>query len=211
MSRTVLPSSVQYPHIVAFDLLATQRFDALEVEALLVYLIDSVHEDALYHLAKQLDLLGYNGWKLADTDEKKRNLIKKAIELHRYKGTVWAIKEALRSVGFPNANITEHVTHWAGFTVQLNTGEIPITSEQIAEALDMVRAYKNERSHLMGFEFEFTEEDDLFITDSSFEAPGQEIIDAVFAGGNFLYNGEEYYNGTKNYSSDSDVLELTIT
>lgn len=71
---------------------------------------------------------------------RKKKFNKKGIELHRYKGTVWAIREALRTVGYPNATIQEHVTHWAGFTIQLNAGDTPIDSDQIAEALEMVKS-----------------------------------------------------------------------
>src|SRR5699024_7184024 len=102
----------------------------------------------------QFDLMKYKGWKLANTNKKKRELIKKAIDLHRHKGTIWAIREALRTVGYDDVIITEHVTHWAGFTVQLGVSDdTPVTESEINEALSMVREYKNVRSHLLGFEF----------------------------------------------------------
>ncbi|MFA7615704.1 MAG: phage tail protein [Weeksellaceae bacterium] len=208
--NSIIPHSIQQPHVIAFDLLMEKRMNEIQLDALLVYIINTIDRSALYWLADQFDLLGYNGWKLADTDEKKRSLIKKGIELHRYKGTVWAIREALRTVGYPNATIQEHITHWAGFTIQLNVGDMPIDSDQIAEALEMVKAYKNVRSHLKGFEFKILIDDVLIITDDSYEAPRTVDSDTVFTGGDFRYNGEYNYNGEKNHSSDTDVLELTI-
>lgn len=208
--NNILPHSIQQDHIVVFDLLAQKRLNQLQKDAILVYLIDHVDSSALYWLAKQFDLLGFNGWKLADTDEKKRALIKKGIELHRYKGTVWSVKEALKSVGFSDATITEHVSHWAGFTVQLNAGDAVISEQQIAEALELVKAYKNVRSHLMGFEFKIEFDDAITVSDTSFEAPGSLYEDGLFIGSNFVYDGTYSYNGTKNYNSDEDLLELTI-
>ncbi|ODS87309.1 MAG: hypothetical protein ABS44_11880 [Chryseobacterium sp. SCN 40-13] len=208
--NNLLPQSIQQPHIIAFDLLMKQRLEEIGMNALLVYMIDTVDESALYFLAKQFDVLGYNGWKLAHTDDKKRALIKQAIELHRFKGTVWSIKEALKTVGFPDATITEHVSHWAGFTVQLNIGNTPINADAINSALEMVKAYKNARSHLMGFEFKIEFESELTITDDSYEAPGDDYGDSLFMGGDFTYNGAHQHDGSKNYSSDTDILELTI-
>ena len=50
-----------------------------------------------------LDLLAWQrhieGYELAQSMEEKRSLIKRAIELHRYKGTPYAIKEVLRALG----------------------------------------------------------------------------------------------------------------
>jgi phage tail P2-like protein len=60
------------------------------------------------HLLNNSMYLGYKGWKLANTEDDKRSLIKKAIELHRYKGTVWAVKEAMKSIGFTDAVLIEH-------------------------------------------------------------------------------------------------------
>lgn len=211
MSDTLLPASVRANHIVAIDLLMKQRLDAIPLDALLVYMIDVVDESALYWLATQFDVLGYNGWKLADTVDKKRSLIRRAIELHRFKGTIWSIKEALRSVGYPDATITEHVTHWAGFTIQLNIGDQAINADQINEAVAMINAYKNVRSHLMGVEFKVVLDDAITLKDGSYEAPGTDYEDTIFTGGGFVYDGAHSYDGSKNYSSDSDILELIIT
>lgn len=212
MNDSLLPSPVQKPHILAFELLMKQRLNDIELEALLVYMIDTVDESALYYLASQFDVLGYGGWRLADTVEKKRSLIKKAIELHRYKGTVWAIREALKTVGFPDASITEHVNgHWARFTIQLNVGDVPVNAQQIEDAVAMVKQYKNVRSWLDGITFEVTVGEGIALADDSFESPADLMDDTLFTGGDFLYDGASLYDGSKNYSSDSDILELEIT
>lgn len=208
--NNLLPDPLQTQHIVAFDFLAKQRLEAIQQDRLFIYLIDTVDESALYWLAKQFNVLGFKGWKLADTIEKKRALIKKAIELYRYKGTVWAVREALRSVGFPNAIIFEHWTHWATFKIQLNVGNNQISPEVLEEVAQMVFEYKNARSHFAGIELELTEEDEIIMSDDSYEGPPDEYEDTIYLGGDFIYNGDNNYNGDRNYSSDTDTIDLTI-
>lgn len=71
----------------------TERFSRLDLSTLLVYLVDLVGADLLPVLAEQMHVMGDEGWLLANTDDQRRTLIKRAVELHRYKGTVWAVKE----------------------------------------------------------------------------------------------------------------------
>lgn len=84
-----------------------ERLDALDLVPLLVYRIDSVPAEALYALAWQWEVTGVAGWDLATTDEQRRELLRRAIEMHRHKGTPWAITEALRAVGFPSVSLDE--------------------------------------------------------------------------------------------------------
>ncbi|WP_254592988.1 phage tail protein, partial [Pectobacterium polaris] len=65
------------------------RFDDIDLNALLVYLIDIADSSALPWLAEQFSLFG-DGWELAESDDSKRALIKAAIDLHRNKGTPWS-------------------------------------------------------------------------------------------------------------------------
>lgn len=73
----------------------TERLGQLDLSVLLVYLVDLVGAELLPVLAEQFHVMGDEGWLLANTDDQRRTLIKRAVELHRYKGTVWAVKEAL--------------------------------------------------------------------------------------------------------------------
>lgn len=209
--NNLLPGNIQEPHIVAFDLLAQMRLSDIELDKLFIYLVDTVSEDVLYWLAWEYNVLGYKGWKLADSIEKKRELIKRAIEIQRYKGTIWAVEESLRSIGFPNATVIEHFGHWARFKINLNTGGQIVTPELLDELATMVREYKNTRSHFAGVEFEVTLEDVIGIREESFEDAASEEIDSLSVGGDFRYNGQHMYDGTMNYSNDNDLLELTIT
>src|ERR1700752_76083 len=122
---SILADSISYlSHLAAFDLLVKNRFSDLELDKLLVYLIDTVDSDAIPYLAEQFDVLGYKGFRLANTETDQREIIKRSIELHRYKGTLWAVREALTSIGFGNAIIVEHVEdHWAKFRVTIELGD----------------------------------------------------------------------------------------
>lgn len=70
-----------------------------ETGELLVYLVDNAQEALLPRLAEQFHVSGDEGWLLASDDAKRRELIKRAIELHRYKGTRWALTEVFRVLG----------------------------------------------------------------------------------------------------------------
>lgn len=105
----ILASAIAGGHLNVWDKVIAQRFDNIDLTPLMVYLIEVVPVDVLPQLADQLDVLGYKGWNLATTDEERRSVVKGAIERKRYSGTPWAIKEALKSVGYSEAEILEGV------------------------------------------------------------------------------------------------------
>lgn len=174
------------PHLAAFDDMVKSRLESLDLSALLVYVVDSVPADALYYLASQFDVLGWKGWNLAQTDADRRALIKKAIELHRYKGTVWAIKEAVRAVGFDDAKVKEHVGfdydgaidydgtevfsggHWANFRVIVGLpDDIPINATLISLLTNLILEYKNARSNLTDIAFYINFSDTMSFNDDT--------------------------------------------
>jgi phage tail P2-like protein len=212
MNDTILADSIAHiPHLAAFDLIVKKRFSELELDKLLVYLIDTVDASALPHLAKQFDVLGYKGYRLATTETEQREIIKRAIELHRYKGTLWAVKEALKSIGFGSAVVEEHVEgHWAKFRVTIELGGRTLNIREIDDLVKMVTEYKNERSWLadLSYTIEFT--DNISPVDNSNEGPAEINNDKLFVGGNFKYDGSHYYNGDRNYSQDTDILTIQI-
>jgi phage tail P2-like protein len=151
------------------------RFDDLDRSLLLLYRFESTPTEALYALAWQLAVTGAAGWDGADTDAKKRDLLKGALELHRHKGTPWAIKEALRRVGWTNALIDEFVgtgkydgtfrydgteqysldAAWARFNV--NFGELAdnrcLDVATLAALRNVILSWKNARSRLVTLMF----------------------------------------------------------
>ncbi|MCM2494534.1 phage tail protein I [Burkholderia glumae] len=87
----------------------TERLDDIDLSPLLVYLIGGVDASALPFLADQFSVMGEDGWNLAESDEAKRALIKGAIELHRYKGTPWAVRDVIRRLGFGEVELIESI------------------------------------------------------------------------------------------------------
>jgi phage tail P2-like protein len=215
MSNILASAIRDVPHFVAFDTLAKHRFDAFQMDQLLIYIIDTVDVAALPYLARQFDVLGYKGLRLADTEEEQREVIKRAIELKRKSGTVWAVKEALKTIGYPDAVLVEHAEEgehgWATFRIELEGGENQISASAIEELVKMVNEYKNQRSHLVDISYTIDlGNDEIVITDESSENASVNDSDVVFAGGDFKYNGLVAYNGERNYSQDSDVLTVEI-
>lgn len=227
MSNILASSISNRDHLAVFDRLAKARFDMIEIEALLVYIIDTVPASALQMLAEQFDVMGYKGWSLVNNDADRRMLIKKAIELHRYKGTPWAIKEALKSGGYAGATIQEHAgasydgqydydgeinhgaANWAKFAVQLDIGnDKGITSDQITTIVALINEYKNVRSHLITVSFAATLEDSVSIDDEE----GEFTIDSGTAEDTMFdviqFDGQFNFDGTYKYGSFSEQVEL---
>jgi phage tail P2-like protein len=185
MANLIASSIENIPHLAAFDGVAKERLEGLNLAVLLVYVVDSAPASALLPLAEQFDVLGWKGWNLAQTEADKRALIRKAIELHRYKGTGWAIREAIKAVGFDGARIVEGVGidydgehnhdadityggggNWATFRVTIL---LPEAIEVLVDSLDKIRKlifeYKNARSHLVDITFEVSTVDEVAMAD----------------------------------------------
>lgn len=88
--------------------LLQESYAELDLSAMLVYLVDQVRPSILPYLADQFSLQDEVSWPMATTEASRRALVKRSIELHRYKGTPWAVKEALSTLGYPGSEIVEH-------------------------------------------------------------------------------------------------------
>lgn len=162
------------PHLAAFEQMAEQAFASIDKTVVLAYLIDTVPADALPYLAEQLDVLGYKGWLFAETEAEKRDLLKKAITLHRKKGTPFAVKEALRAVNpqygeiqiikAPGVNYDGEENYdgnidyaggfWANFIVRIHVPDTYVVTGDDRELAErIIEEYKNERSQLILLEF----------------------------------------------------------
>lgn len=210
---TILADSIAHlTHLQAFDLLVKKRFTELELDKLLVYIIDTVNSDAIPYLADQFDVLGFKGFRLAHTEADQREIIKKSIELHRFKGTIWAVREALVSIGYGDVTIEEHVNdNWATFRVHVDIGTHPVNVLEIADVVKMIDEYKNVRSHLEDLSYSLNFDDDSITITSELNVAQASIDeDSVSAGGDFRYDGLYLHDGSRNYSQDSDTLTLEI-
>lgn len=148
----------------------TGRLDNIDLSVLMVFLVDIVDSSALPWLGEQFSLSG-DGWELAESDDVRRMLIKAAIELHRYKGTPWSIREVIRRFGFGEVDLIEgtgrlsydgnrsynglfvhgDAAAWAVYRVILKQ---PITNDQAAMLCQTLAAFAPARCHLASLEYQ---------------------------------------------------------
>lgn len=126
------------------------RLSNLELTCLLVTIIDNVPSDALPHLAEQYHITGNEGWLQSRNDSEKRDLIKRAIEVHRYKGTKYALTKIFDMFG-----IEGQIQEWFEtggepftFSVDINFISKGLDYNLIAKLEDLIKEYKNVRSHM---------------------------------------------------------------
>ncbi len=223
----IIATGINKEHLSVFDAMAEARFAALDIDAVMVYLISNVKASALPFLAEQFNVSGYKGAILASNETELRDLIKKAIELHRKKGTPYSIKEALRVLGYQNVVIYERLQGatyngqysyngsisynqpgWATFRVLLDAASSGIVSAaDIAVISEVINVYKNARSHLIDVSFGYYLDDAVAYTD---ELDIAVIADFASYAGAVRYNGQMTYNGANSYSGGSDDLNVTI-
>lgn len=201
---TILADSVAHlPHIAEWDRMMHKRMEDMPLNKLLVYRIDTVDAQALPILAEQFDVLGYKGYILCQNDDDRRTLIKRAIELHRYKGTVWAVREALRSIGFDNVEIKEGLAagydHWAKFGLDVTNSTRPLTVNGYADIIKMVNEYKPVRSHLVDVGLKLLVEDTIDLTEEE-----ANLITALTVEDNIILTGVLYYDGSAQFDGDND-------
>jgi len=149
MIKEILPSSLKVDKkaesiVEAADKVIKELLPLIE-KVLIVPNIDNAPSNILDLLAWQFHLEGYE---LAQTDEQKRNMIKKAIELHRYKGTKWAIKGVLEALG-----LSGEIKEWFEYDGEPFKFKIYLNSalksdNDYKKMLSLVKEYKNERSWL---------------------------------------------------------------
>jgi phage tail P2-like protein len=120
--------------------------------------LDQVPADALPHLAWAWSVLD-EGWDLARGDDDRRDLLRRAILLHRRKGTPWAVRAGLAAIGLP-----ARVIEWYAATPQrppytfgVTMNRLTVSDPQPLFALDpdvftraraSIAHTKNTRSHL---------------------------------------------------------------
>ncbi len=109
--------------------------------------IDELPEPVLDLLAWQFHVEGYE---LAKTIEEKRALVKSAIELHRFKGTQYALHKVLSAL-----NLSGEIKEWFEyggepyrFKIDLGIQDREITTELRDKLLQLINEYKNEHSWL---------------------------------------------------------------
>ncbi|MDI6865811.1 phage tail protein I [Thermodesulfovibrio yellowstonii] len=129
------------------------------INALIYPRIDELSGEVLDYLAWQFHI---EGWELADTEKEKRSLIKNAIELHRYKGTRWAVENALIACGYES-----YVQEWFEYEGQpylfkVYTKRLVQNEDVYEKLLSTIYEYKNERSWLQSIGTHHTYEGKMY-------------------------------------------------
>ncbi|MGH7863507.1 MAG: phage tail protein [Candidatus Binataceae bacterium] len=152
-----------------------ERSGEIDLTPLLIYRLDSVAEGALPFLAWQFDILSplwqlvaplassidaltdidtlididtllQGGGETTSATQRQRELLRVAIPLHRYRGTPWAIKTALASLGWNDVELLEGQTKWGGtnyppsqgwavFRVRIHLGETRAVATGVAQTI----------------------------------------------------------------------------
>jgi phage tail P2-like protein len=167
--QSVLAPSVAVDHIKVFEQAFAAQLEQVDLSVVLMDLVDTCPADALPFLAVQFNVEGYKGMRFCQSEQDKRNLIKRAIDLHRYKGTRWAVAESLKVLGYNdvevddqlpgirrdgtyqrNGTVLRNAPHWAMFRVIIYISEtFTWTANLYPDIVTLVNEYKNVRSHLL--------------------------------------------------------------
>ena len=147
------------------------RFNGIDTVKLMPRLVELVAPEHLELLAESRSILGADGYWLAESDQMRRRLIKGAYELHRYKGTPWAVREIVRRLGFGEVQIIEgmgnkhhngeitrdgtyshgHSDRWAHYRIVMNN---VITNDQAALLRRTLRAFAPARCILAALDYQ---------------------------------------------------------
>ncbi len=146
------------------------RLSDIDTVKLMPRLVGLVAPAHLGLLADSRSILGVDGYWLAESDQARRRLIKGAYELHRYKGTPWAIREIVRRLGFGEVQIIEGLSgidrsgrarrdgvyyhsandYWAYYRIRLDQ---PITNDQAALLRQTLQAFAPARCVLAALDY----------------------------------------------------------
>lgn len=153
-------AKLQYADIIVNDPKYTalanlsQQVERLNHHQIMTTLVDLLGDAFIPLLAEKWSVTGYDGEFLAETHHSKRALIARAVELHRHKGTPWAIREVLRKLDFGEIEIDEGLKartyqhsdvqripaneRWAYYAIRLNR---PITNAQADHIRKVLRHF----------------------------------------------------------------------
>jgi len=158
MIKELTPPSIRelQPLVDAFD----ASFEELKkhiIKVLIYPRIDEIEDERL------LDLLGWQfhieGYDQAQTIQEKRNLIKHAIELHRYKGTPYAVKKVFQALSL-DADLQEWFTyHGDEYKFKVLVKSVIQDEATYIRLTKLINEYKNVRSWLdtIGFHCEYSQ------------------------------------------------------
>ena len=165
-----------YPDVIRKDVKFTaladlaSRLDSLDKSQIMTSIIELVDDKYIELLAEKWSVTGYDGYLLEDSIKSKRSLISAAVELHKYKGTPWAVKQICKNLGLGDVEIIERLAkqyydgainrngmyyrgddnRWAQYRIILNG---IITNEDAKIARLAIERFAPARSELVALDF----------------------------------------------------------
>lgn len=103
--------------------------------------------------------LSVDDWDPAWSDAVKRSVIAESLELHRRKGTPWAVERALVIAGSPNAKVEEWFEYGGDpyyFRVVVDIEGETVSGDTQARMLRSIALHKNVRSWLESLDYIFS-------------------------------------------------------
>lgn len=136
------------PTTKALCLAITPQFRQLadEVKACLIYSrVDQLNDTALDELAWQMHIDWYDAGAELNV---KRQLVKDAIMIHRYRGTPYAVEQLVEAY-FGDGYVQEWFEYGGDpYMFKVVTSNPSVTGDQAAQFLKVLNSVKNARSHL---------------------------------------------------------------
>jgi len=145
--------------------LLQEEFDNLDLNPLLVYLVDVVSPRLLPHLADQFHVMGLEGWRFTRNNQERRSLIKRASELHQFKGTPWAVEQVLETLNL-NGTVSEWFEYGGQpyrFRVDINLTTRGLDADTFDALVALINEYKNKRSRLDALSVSLQTQSPVFI------------------------------------------------
>ena len=126
------------------------RYQNLDINAIMISLFDSVNAEALPHLAEQFHITGNEGWNNCKNEKEKRELIKNSLNLHKFRGTKYALVKVLDVLGL-NGKVTEWFEYGGKpyhfkVSVEITDSSFDLSTEE--QLYDLLEENKNVRSKL---------------------------------------------------------------
>lgn len=165
--KSLLPYSMQDESNLALEACINQAF-SIDMTVFLTCIAENLSDSILYEKANQFHVLGAEGWNDCKTREDKINLVKNAIKMHRFKGTISSVKSILNDEfeylpwhqysGIPNH-----------FKIRMNV-ETPVSNETKLKFVKTIQEYKRLSSKMDEFEIYIMLKDRLDINTTIIKA-----------------------------------------
>lgn len=122
----------------------------IDLKPFVFFVFDKVDKKFLPLLAEMFHIAGNEGWNLAKTEKQKRELLKNAFKMHKYKGTKKALKDVLKYLDLEGS-----ILEWFDydgepyyFKVVLRVFDRTLDEETEDMLLALIYEFKNTRSWL---------------------------------------------------------------